>query len=116
MTGIHAMLTVVDILIGGMWFWLLREVLLFWKVCKRAETVGLEAVLVGIVVDDLILKPSQEGAELGLYIMELKLPPCPRMRAIVSERRGLELSASFHKFRGDCPDPDTEKDVKRCHV
>lgn len=59
--------------------------------CVRAESVGLEAVLLGIDDDDLILMLAQEGAELCLYIIKLELPPCPRMRAIVSERRGLEL-------------------------
>lgn len=54
---------------------------------QGAESVGFEAG----VVDELVLRLPSEGAELHLYTTKLELPPCPRMRAIVSERRGLEL-------------------------
>lgn len=48
---------------------------------ERAETEGFEAV----VVDGLDFKLSREGAKLCLYTTELQLPPCPRMRTIVSD-------------------------------
>lgn len=70
-----------------------------------------------VVADELVLKLPQEGAELCLYIMELLLPPRPRMRSIVSDLVAWSSRRKLPYIPRCLPGPrQADEGVKRCRM